>query len=47
MRKPNQPVDRTAAPRMFGEGESPRAAFGHWQRSITEISDGDPKARVR
>jgi len=29
----NQVVERTAAPRVCGEGGSPRAAFAHYRRS--------------
>jgi len=29
---PNQPVDRTAAPRSLDDGGGPRAALGHWRR---------------
>ncbi len=44
--RPNQPVDRTAAPQVFDVGESPRAAFGHWRRSIqNDLSHGDAETR--
>lgn len=39
MNLPNQPLDRTAAPRWFDGGRCPRAAFGQWRRFATNRSN--------